>query len=141
MSENKPLASIETCFGEIEDPRVVGRCNYPLIEILIIAICAVLAGAEGWTDMETFGKRKEAWLKKFLKLENGIPSHDTFGDGFAIIDGEVFQRCFIRWIEGVFTVTVGQVIAIDGKTARHSYQQGGKKGQSTWYGHGQVRMD
>ena len=128
MSENNPLASIETCFGEIEDPRVVGRCNYPLIEILIIAICAVLAGAEGWTDMETFGKSKEAWLKKFLKLENGIPSHDTFGDVFAIIDGEVFQRCFIRWIEGVFTVTAGQVIAIDGKTARHSYQQGGKKG-------------
>lgn len=128
MSDMKPLASIESCFGEIEDPRVRGRCDYPLIEILTIAICAVIAGAEGWTDMETFGKSKEAWLKQFLKLENGIPSHDTFGDVFAIIDGESFQRCFMRWIEGVFTVTAGQVVAIDGKTARRSYQQGRKKG-------------
>lgn len=128
MSDIKPLASIESCFGDIEDPRVQGRCNYPLIEVLTIAICAVLAGAEGWTDMETFGKSKEAWLKQFLELEHGIPSHDTFGDVFAIIDGEAFQRSFIRWIEQVFTVTQGQVIAIDGKTARRSYQDGGKKG-------------
>ena len=126
--ETQPLASIESCFGDIEDPRVRGRCNYPLMEVLTIAICAVIAGAEGWTDMETFGKSKEAWLKQFLDLEHGIPSHDTFGDVFAMIDGEAFQRSFIRWIEQVFTVTSGQVIAIDGKTARRSYQQGGKKG-------------
>jgi predicted transposase YbfD/YdcC len=128
MSEIKPLASIESCFGDIEDPRVHGRCDYPLIEVLTIAICGVVAGAEGWTDIETFGKSKERWLKQFLDLEHGIPSHDTFGDVFAMIDGEAFQRSFIRWIEQVFTVTEGQVIAIDGKTARRSYQQGGKKG-------------
>lgn len=107
---------------------MTGRCNYPLIEVITIAVCAVLAGAEGWTDMETFGKSKETWLKQFLELEHGIPSHDTFGDVFAMIDGEAFQRGFMRWIEGVFTITKGQVIAIDGKTARRSYDDGGKKG-------------
>jgi len=128
MMDTVPLASIEACFGDIEDPRVTGRCVYPLIEVLTIAVCAVIAGAEGWTDIETFGKSKELWLSEFLELENGIPSHDTFGDVFAIIDGETFQRSFIRWVERVFTVTEGQVVAIDGKTARRSYQDGGKKG-------------
>lgn len=122
MSE-QPLASIETCFGDIYDPRVEGRCDYPLLEVITIAICAILAGAQSWTDMETFGKSKEAWLKQFLKLENGIPSHDTFGDVFRLIDGDEFQRSFIRWVEGVFTVTKGEVVAIDGKTARRSHDK------------------
>ena len=122
MSE-KPLASIEACFSDIEDPRVQGRCDYPLIEVITIAICASIAGAEGWTDMETFGKSKEDWLKQFLVLETGIPSHDTFGDVFGMIDGEEFQRSFMRWVERVFTVTEGQVVAIDGKTARRSHDK------------------
>jgi predicted transposase YbfD/YdcC len=119
MSE-QPLASIRACFGDIHDPRVEGRCEYRLIEIITIAICAVIAGANAWTEVETFGKSKEAWLKQFLKLENGIPSHDTFGDVFRAINGEEFQRSFMRWIERVFTVTKGQVIAFDGKTERGS---------------------
>lgn len=122
MSE-KPLVSIEACFGDIYDPRVTGRCSYPLLEIIIITICATIAGAESWTDMETFGKSKENWLKQFLGLENGIPSHDTFGDVFEAIDGEVFQRSFMRWVEAIFTVTEGQVVAIDGKTARRSHDR------------------
>lgn len=122
MSES-PLASIEACFGDIDDPRVQGRCDYPLLEVITIAICATLAGAEGWTDIETFGKSKEAWLKQFLKLEKGIPSHDTFGDVFGMIDGEAFQRSFMRWVEGVFTVTQGEMVAIDGKTARRSHDK------------------
>lgn len=128
MTQDKPLASIAACFGGIEDLRVQGRCQYPLLEVITIGICAVIAGSEGWTDVETFGKSKEAWLKQFLKLENGIPSHDTFADVFGMIDGEAFQRSFMHWIEQVFTLTQGQVIAIDGKTARRSYDQGGKKG-------------
>ncbi len=122
MSE-KPLASISERFGDIHDPRVQGRCDYPLVEVITIAICAVIAGANGWIDVETFGKSKEAWLKQFLKLEKGIPSHDTFGDVFRMIDAKEFQRSFMRWIEGVFTVTKGQVIAIDGKTARRSHDR------------------
>lgn len=122
MSDN-PMASIEDCFGDMHDPRVHGRCDYPLLEIIFIAICAVIAGADGWTEIETFGKSKEKWLKQFLPLENGIPSHDTFGDMFRAIDAEEFQRSFMRWIERVFVVTKGQVIAIDGKTVRRSHDK------------------
>jgi predicted transposase YbfD/YdcC len=122
MSET-PLASIEACFGDLEDPRVKGRSWYPLIEIITIAICAVIAGAETWTDIQTFGESKEDWLKEFLELEHGIPSHDTFGDVFSALDGEAFQRSFIRWVEGVFSVTKGQVVSIDGKTARRSHDK------------------
>lgn len=119
----KPLASIEACFGDINDPRVTGRCDYPLIEVIVIAIVASVAGANAWTDVETFGKSKEAWLRQFLELENGVPSHDTFGDVFKMMSAEEFQRSFMRWIEQVFTVTKGQVIAIDGKTARRSHDK------------------
>jgi predicted transposase YbfD/YdcC len=116
-------ASIEECFGNIEDPRVQGRCDYPLMEVMTIAICAVIAGSETWTDIETYGKSKEVWLKQFLPLENGIPSHDTFGDVFSVLDGEQFQESFIRWVETVFVVTRGQVVSIDGKTSRRSHDK------------------
>jgi predicted transposase YbfD/YdcC len=119
----QPLASIADCFGDIPDPRVEGRCDYPLLEIITIAICAVVAGADSWTGIETFGKSKEGWLRQFLPLKKGIPSHDTFGDVFRMVDGEAFQRSFIRWVKRVFTVTNGQVIAIDGKTARRSHDK------------------
>jgi predicted transposase YbfD/YdcC len=120
---DQPLSSISACFSDLHDPRVTGRCNYPLMEIITIAICAVIAGADGWTEIEIFGKRKEAWLRRFLALENGIPSHDTFGDVFRMLNAEAFQRSFTRWIEAVFTVTQGQVIAIDGKTVRRSHDR------------------
>ncbi len=108
-------SSIRECFGDIEDPRVEGRCDYPLIEIITIAICGVIAGADSWTDIETFGKSKASWLKQFLKLEHGIPSHDTFGDVFRMINADAFRQSFRRWIDRVFTVTTGQVVTIDGK--------------------------
>jgi predicted transposase YbfD/YdcC len=102
---------------------VEGRCAYPLIDIISIAICAVIAGADGWTEVETFGKRKAGGLHQWLPLEKGIPSHATFGEVFSMIDAETFQRCFMRWIERVFTVTKGQVVAIDGKAARRSHDK------------------
>jgi len=122
MSEN-PIPSIETCFGDIEDPRVSGRCWYPLIEVISIAICGAIAGAETWVDIETFGTSKQEWLRQFLELKHGIPSHDTFGDIFTVIDGDEFQRSFMRWVEDIFTITEGQVVSIDGKTARRSHDK------------------
>ena len=122
MADN-PIPSIQKCFGDIQDLRVSGRCWYPLLEVITIALCAVLAGAETWVDIETFGKSKAHWLGQFLELKHGIPSHDTFGDVFAMIDGDAFQRSFVRWVQGVFTVTEGQVISIDGKTARRSHDK------------------
>jgi predicted transposase YbfD/YdcC len=86
-------------------------------------VCAVIAGAETWVDVENFGKAKEDWFKEFLDLPNGIPSHDTFGRFFAVLDAEAFQMSFMRWVEDVFRVTKGQVIAIDGKTVRRSHDK------------------
>ena len=114
---------LEECFGDLPDPRVPGRCDHKLIDIIMIAVCGVICGAESWTGVETFGQAKRGWLKQFLELPNGIPSHDTFGRVFASLDAEAFQQGFARWVEAVFHVTKGQVIAIDGKTVRRSHDQ------------------
>jgi predicted transposase YbfD/YdcC len=118
---NNLQTSLEACFGDLPDPRVQGRCDYKLLDIILIAICGVLCGADSWVGIETVGKAKEAWFRQFLELEHGIPSHDTFGDVFAKIDSDAFQKRFMRWVENVFRVTKGQVVAIDGKTLRGSH--------------------
>lgn len=120
--QEKGLESLEAQFGELNDPRVQGRVEHRLIDIIIIAVCAVICGANSWSEIETYGKAKIGWLRHFLELPNGIPSHDTFGRVFSLVEAEAFTACFMRWIEGVFRVTEGQVIAIDGKTMRHSHQ-------------------
>ena len=115
--------SLEGCFSDLPDPRVTGRCAHKLTNIIVITICAVIAGAETWVDIETFGKAKQAWFESYLELPNGIPSHDTFGRVFAVLDAEAFQRCFVRWVEGVFRGLKGQVVAVDGKTVRRSHDR------------------
>jgi predicted transposase YbfD/YdcC len=120
MSNELPT-SLERCFGDLPDPRVQGRCDHKLLDIIIIAICGALCGADSWVGIETVGKAKEQWFRQFLELEHGIPSHDTFGDVFAKIDSDAFQKRFIQWVESVFRVTQGQVVAIDGKTLRGSH--------------------
>jgi predicted transposase YbfD/YdcC len=121
-------SSLEECFGDLPDPRVRGRCDHNLMDIIIVAICGALCGADSWVGIETVGKAKEAWFRQFLKLEHGIPSHDTFGDVFAKIDSEAFQKRFMQWVESVFRVTKGQVVAIDGKTLRGSHDRSTGKG-------------
>jgi len=116
-------ASIAEHFSSLEDPRTEHLNDHGLIEIIIIAICAVVCGAEGWTDVELFGKERYDWLKQFLDLENGIPSHDTFGRVFSRINGQQFHTCFVSWIQAVFQTTKGQVVAIDGKTVRRSHDR------------------
>lgn len=113
---NELQTSLQDCFGDLPDPRVQGRCDHKLLDIIIIAICGALCGADSWVGIETVGKAKEPWFRQFLDLEHGIPSHDTFGDVFAKIDNDAFQKRFIQWVESVFRVTRGQVVAIDGKT-------------------------
>jgi len=122
MSE-KFTSSLEECFKDLPDPRVQGRCDHKLLDIIVIAVCGVLCGADSWTGIETFGKSKRVWLSENLELENGIPSHDTFAYVFARLDSQAFQASFARWVESVFHVTKGQVIAIDGKTARRSHDK------------------
>jgi len=121
--KTEQLATITAHFGELEDPRRDCLTEHPLLNIITIAICAIIAGAEGWTDVESFGHSKKGWLSRFLDLSKGIPSHDTFGRVFARLDPEQFQACFLSWVQAVFEVTQGQVLAIDGKTLRRSYDK------------------
>jgi predicted transposase YbfD/YdcC len=116
-------ASLTEHFALLEDPRAEHLTDHKLIDIIMIAICAVICGAETWTDIELFGNERFDWLRQFLELENGIPSHDTFGRVFAGIDAEQFQVCFASWVQAVFHATKGQVIAVDGKQARRSHDR------------------
>jgi predicted transposase YbfD/YdcC len=118
--QESPFSELEECFGNVDDPRVEGRCEHKLIDIIIIAICGVICGANSWSEIETFGRAKEGWLRQYLDLSGGIPSHDTFGRVFSLVDAQSFQASFRRWVEQVFQVTKGQVVAIDGKSARRS---------------------
>jgi hypothetical protein len=110
-------------FDELNDPRVSRSRRHTLEDILVISICAVICGADGWTDVEAFGKAKREWFKTFLEIPHGIPSHDTFGRVFARLDPEQFKTCFARWIEAVRTRIPGEIVAIDGKVSRRSYDR------------------
>lgn len=116
----KPLEAIEEHFSKVSDPRVDRTKDHKLIDIIAIAICAVICGAEGWVDIELFGKSKLPWLKTFLELPNGIPSHDTFGRVFSRIDAQQFQLAFHEWVWAVNDIIQGQIINLDGKQLRGS---------------------
>ena len=122
--ENKVLPSIDRHFGDLIDPRIDRTKLHKLQDILVIAICAIIAGADNWEDVEEFGKTRVEWFQTFLEIANGIPSHDTFNRVFAHLDPEQFQTCFIRWMAAVSEVMSGQVIAIDGKVLRRSHDKG-----------------
>lgn len=111
----KPLDAIEEHFSKIPDPRKDRTKDHKLIDIIVIAICAVICGAEGWTDIENFGNSKMPWLQTMLELPNGIPSHDTFGRVFSMLDAQQFQLAFYEWVLAVNEIVQGQIINIDGK--------------------------
>jgi len=117
----KSAPTIVEHFTAVEDPRQGRRKDHLLLDIIIVAICAVICGADGWVAIEEFGKAKKKWLRKFLKLDNGIPSHDTFGRVFASLDPEQFQKGFLSWVQAISRVTEGQVVALDGKKLRRSH--------------------
>jgi predicted transposase YbfD/YdcC len=121
--EKSPAASIGKHFGELKDPRIDRTKAHLLLDIIVLAICAVICGAETWVEVEAFGKAKHEWFKRFLELPNGIPSHDTFGRVFGMLDAEQFGRCFVNWIQAVSEVFGGQVLAVDGKQLRRSHDR------------------
>ena len=146
----KPKITIADHFGKMEDPRVEWSIQHKLIDIITIAICAVICGADTWVDIEAYGLAKSEWLKQFLELPNGIPSHDTFARVFARLDPEQFQQSFLSWVKSISNLTQGEVIAIDGKTLRHSYDHSQEKSAiqmvSAWATNnrlvlGQVKVD
>ena len=114
-------------FSSLTDPRVERTREHRLDDILFIAIASVICGAEGWNDMEEFGKSKQEWLKSFLELPNGIPSHDTFNRVFSALDPEELEGCFLEWTRSVADLCGHEVIAIDGKSICGSRDSGNKR--------------
>ena len=110
--------------SELDDPRCPGKVEHRLIDILVIAVCAVIACAESWEDIALYGRSKLDWLRQFLALPNGIPSHDTFRRVFMLIDPNAFEACFTAWVKGITTRGEQEVGAIDGKTVRRSFDRG-----------------
>jgi predicted transposase YbfD/YdcC len=121
------VTSIQHHFGGIKDPRI-DRCKrHQLLDILVIAICAVICGADDWTEVQAFGEAKLVWFQTFLVLPHGIPSHDTFGRVFARLDPAQFEACFLRWIRALAELLPAEVVAVDGKKLRRSMDRGAGK--------------
>jgi predicted transposase YbfD/YdcC len=116
-------ASIVEHFQTLEDPRIERTKKHLLLDILVIAVCTLLTGGEGFQDMELFGKSKRAWLQTFLALPHGMPSHDTFGRVFARLNPQRFQECFLSWTQAVAQLTQGALVSLDGKTVRASFDR------------------
>jgi len=120
---NALTSKMSLIFSEIEDPRVERNRVHLLIDILIIAILSVISGAKGWEDMENYGLSKYEWLSQFLKLPEGIPCADTFRRVFERINAKIFEQCFRSWVESIIENTGAQIIPIDGKTLKGSYDR------------------
>ena len=111
-------------FRNLPDPRQPGKVIYPLDEVLLLCLLAVLAGAESFVDIALFGEKKLELLRRFRPFRDGTPSHDQLGDIFATLDAAKFQKCFVSWVASL-TGAAADVIAIDGKTVRRSFQRRG----------------
>jgi predicted transposase YbfD/YdcC len=124
------LEALISEFASIEDPRCAWKVEHRLLDILVIAVCAVLGEAESFEDIALYGRCKQAWLRQFLALPNGIPAHDTFRRIFMLIDPDAFERCFLGWVRTVFRAdeSAPRQVAIDGKTVRRSFDR--KHGRS-----------
>ena len=126
MDVNAPRGLLRF-FGNMEDPREAQGRRHELLDIVVIAICAVICGASGWNDVALFGCGHEPWLATFLRLPHGIPTHDTFGRVFARLAPEVFERRFLAWVQHLAQVSAGRLIAVDGKTLRRSFDTAAEK--------------
>ncbi len=121
---DRPILVIQQMFAELPDPRMERTKRHQLLDVITIAVCAVVSGADTWVDVEQWGHAKVDWLATFLDLPNGSPSHDTIGRVFARLDPDAFERCFLRWIQTVLPGPTGEVIAVDGKVLRRSHDRG-----------------
>lgn len=119
MQTHPPLSLIAH-FQDLPDPRINRTKDHDLIDLLVIAICTLLCGGEGFNDMEDFGHAKRDWFEKFLTLRNGIPSHDTFNRLFAALDPKCFGQCFVRWTQSLRQAVAQEIVALDGKALRRA---------------------
>jgi DDE_Tnp_1-associated len=116
-----PVEILHDHFAALPDPRQLRCDDHPLFNILFISFCAVLCGAEHFTDMEAFGQAKESWFRQYLDLSLGMPSHDTFNRVFRLLDPAVFGRCLVSWTRALAELTAGEVVALDGKSVRRAF--------------------
>lgn len=123
MPKHHRLSLIEH-LQQITDPRVKGRCDHELVDVLVIALCCLLCSGETFNDMEDFGKAKRKWFKTFLRLRNGIPRHDTFNRVFAALKPEAFLECFMQWTQSLRVAVVDEIVALDGKALRRALDRG-----------------
>jgi predicted transposase YbfD/YdcC len=121
MGFDNERKSLSEYFSVLEDTRDAIKRRHKLMDMIVIAIAAVICGADEWTSIAAFGRAKETWLRQFLELEHGIPSHDTFGRVFSLLAPEAFEECFRAWIASICTVHADEIIAIDGKSLRRSH--------------------
>ena len=122
--QTHPRLSLIEHFEQIPDPRVKGRCDHDLIDVLVIALCTLLCGGENFNEMEEFGYAKQEWFRSFLRLRNGIPSHDTFNRVFAALKPETFLDCFMRWTQQMRQTIAQEIVALDGKALRRALERG-----------------
>jgi predicted transposase YbfD/YdcC len=120
---NETWETFDVHFGDLDDPRSTINRRHQLLDMMVIAICAVLCGADDWEGVAEFGRAKAKWFAGFLPLPSGIPSHDTFWRVFRQLDGEQFEACFLRWVAEVAELSDGEVVAIDGKSVRRSHDR------------------
>jgi predicted transposase YbfD/YdcC len=131
MTSDEMGASVAAHFGALPDPRRDINREHRFIDILVIAICAIVCGAEDWVTVALFGEAKASWFRSFLALPNGIPAHDTFWRVFRSLDSDQFEGCFLRWVQAVSELSRGQVVALDGKHVRRSHDRGAAKAAIT----------
>lgn len=123
MSPDEPRGSVLQEFEDLEDPRQSDRCQYPLQEMLLVALCAVSSDADDWVHVAEWGRLKLEWLRKWLPFEQGVASHDTFSRLFGLLDPKQFEACFMRWMSRLCGALAGH-IAVDGKSVRGSHECG-----------------
>src|SRR6478735_576442 len=123
MEEDIRFKVWKECFEALPDPRVVGRTWHRLLDILFLTLCAVIGGMDDWEAIEEWGNARLEWLRQFVALDNGIPSHDTLARVFAALDSAQFEKCFVRWMSALCPSLEGEIVAIDGKTARGSHDR------------------
>src|SRR5215468_5751917 len=128
MSMEEPAsARLFDSFASVSDPRSA-NARYRLFDIFVIALCAVISGAEGWEDMEEYGQAQAEWFQQFLALPHGIPSHDTFRCVLSRLKPDELTQCFVHWTEALCESLDGDIIAIDGKTLRRSFDHAASQG-------------
>ena len=143
MVESQGCVSLGDHFADLTDPRS-GKVTHPLVSMITIAVCAVICGADDFVAIAAFGRSKRKWLGKFLDLTNGIPSHDRFNQVLAALRPAEFEKCLLSWISALHEITAGQVVAIDGKTLRRSYDRASSKSAihmvSAWAGANHISL-